>query len=574
MTALPATDITRMACYRRTDDRDLIPLVSPTTVFGAGSNGSDTFSWGFDFRIDGATYTGSTVCGNPFLDLIGFDPGGARNTLFGAYNCPLITPWMDNAGSTAVSVGYLKAEVQGEAPERRCVFEWYFQTDIDHPTTDCDRAKLQVVLYETWDRIEFRYGALESIGSPDRSGYSAAIGIRGDTTSEDRRRSVLTDALPFGGSDSSTPDYAVAPDDWPACTYVFEPAYPYVGRVMPIGPDELTGLQDPYAAPIRKLTNNLHHLWLKHSPALMNVAPYFASGSSKGHIDQSIVQISEPSVDVLEYDFRTVTYCETANTSVGLSFGKNNVDAPDPDDDSDWTELASATLSPAIGTIEWPTFQAVLEPASDDGLTNRLYRWRFTCSSLTGGANKHLKVLGLMATPRGVGEIDPALGTASGFKFVSIAQFVQEGASIHPETYNRIWKGAAGLMASRHQRLFSIAIPFVHGATPKGALQFTADAAKPARTIGVAPCSFVGQGGATLRVTAYAYDTSASGGHLYVSERGGGTGCDLDVAEGPGYLVTAQTLRVLTDQPTLAAIVQPGSEMHLLDLHADWVPTE
>lgn len=568
MPALKATDMTRMLVHRRSADTRFYPLDSPTSVLGANSSAAASFSWGFDFRLDGTAYTSAYLSGRGFVDFTNAAPGADPAVFFGSTNLPLIAAWWDDC-ATADTVGYVKAEVQGTAPFRRCVIEWYIKLLSTQTGTDYERGKVQAVLFETWDRVELRYGALEVGGSPSRTGYGAVAGICADMAGGNRRRSFLSDTLVLGGRDSATPAYAVAPTDWPAVAFVAEPNYPFTGRFLGIGADELSGLQTAYSDPVRKLANDVNWHFLCHAPPLVNVAPYYDGGATVGANDQSIVQPIVPSADGLEYDVRIVTY-GTA-TLATLAVAQNDVAEPDPDTAGDWTDIDTTAEATISGLTEWSPLSLTI-PAATTAL-----RFRVTCS----GTDK-VRIMAIMVTPRVTDLIDLAAGAGSGFEFMGLGQIIQEGASIHPEWYNRAWRNPARVMADRRQRLFSMAIPFVHGGTPKVALTLDSTAAQTARTIGLSPASFVGQGGATVRISAYAYDTGSDGtnSHVYVSERGGGGGASLTIpnnGSGAGadtYGLVETTLEVTRGEPAFAVTMEPVTELHLLALSIDWVPGE
>lgn len=568
MPALKATDITRMVVYRRTDDVALIPLDSPTTVLGANSTATANFSWAFDFRLDGTAYTGGDISARGFVDFTGAAPGSNPSVFFGSTDLPLIAAWWDDC-ATADTVGYVKAEVQGTAPFRRCVIEWYVKLLAAQDGTNYERGKVQAVLFETWDRVELRYGALEVGGSPSRTGYGAAVGLCADMTGGNRRRSFIADALALGGDDSATPDYAVAPADWPAWTWVAEPAFPFVGRFLPISQDEVSGLQDRYNAPMRKLANNVNFLFLCHAPPLINAAPVSRQVLSNQimYEDQSIVQVIVPSADSLEYVVRVVTFGDNVTASA-LSISSNDIAEPDPNDAADWTEIGTGAIANSSGLVEWDPVTITIDAAV------RLLRFRFTAA-----VGDNLSVLAVMVTPRVTDLIDLAAGAGSGFKFMGIAQLVQQGASVHPEWYNRAWRDVARVLADRRQRLFSVSVPYEHGASPKGVANLGTTASKPAYLAGLAPCSFLGQGGATVRLVAYAYDETA-GGVLSVSERGGGTGAQLTIAnmgngvDADSFGLYETTLKLIRDEPAIALMAKAAEKIHALDVHLDWVPGE
>ncbi|MCC6623357.1 MAG: hypothetical protein IT385_19010, partial [Deltaproteobacteria bacterium] len=141
------TSLTKMLITRRTTDRELIPLDSPTTAVGANSTTIATgISIGFTFRFDGVNYTTCALSPRGFLRFAGTVTSGTNNLSSSDSNV-LLAPWWD-AIETAVTVGYIKYETMGTAPWRIFVAEWYCNLSDTYDGTNYVRAKFQVVLYE------------------------------------------------------------------------------------------------------------------------------------------------------------------------------------------------------------------------------------------------------------------------------------------------------------------------------------------------------------------------------------------------------------------------------------------
>ena len=163
-------------------DGGLLTLSSPTTLLGAGldDDSSASTAIGFTFPLDGLSCTNFTANANGWALLYGSAPASVyANTLFGdAAPGALVAPWWDDL-RTAVTIGYVKTELQGASPNRCRVIEWKCYGQYSQNATDNDTLTFQAVLWES-GRIDFRYGTVANNGSPTRTAYSATVGVRGD----------------------------------------------------------------------------------------------------------------------------------------------------------------------------------------------------------------------------------------------------------------------------------------------------------------------------------------------------------------------------------------------------------
>jgi PKD repeat protein len=127
---------------------------------------------GFNFSFEDRSYSTFWVSPDGWLKLGGTSSTSAFSNLLTSTtiaNSPLLCPfWDDLATGTTGSVKYL---VTGSSPNRILKVQWY--VPIPRNTTGPANSTFQIWLYETSNKIEYRYG---DIGS---STSSASIGIRG-----------------------------------------------------------------------------------------------------------------------------------------------------------------------------------------------------------------------------------------------------------------------------------------------------------------------------------------------------------------------------------------------------------
>jgi PKD repeat protein len=127
---------------------------------------------GFNFEFEEKTYTNFFVAPDGWLKLGGssatssFTNGIASTTIS---NAPLLCAfWDDLATGTTGSVKYL---VTGSSPNRILKVQWF--VTIPRLTTAAANSLFQIWLYETSNRIEYRYGFIGTAAS------TASVGIRG-----------------------------------------------------------------------------------------------------------------------------------------------------------------------------------------------------------------------------------------------------------------------------------------------------------------------------------------------------------------------------------------------------------
>jgi len=544
------TSIDKLLIYRRTDDTDLIPLDSPTTLLGANSTSNAAVSFGFSFEFDGAVRTGGQVFAYGYLRLAGTLNSSTNSNLFAASTNELIAPLYD-FWETADTVGYIKSETQGVAPFRRCVIEWYVNLRQGQTGSVYDRMKFQCVLYETWNRIEFRYGAVETAGSPSRTLYSASIGIKGPTNVVATNfRDCWVENKTLGGSNTTSTQTIAYPGTWPAWALVIEPVYPMVGRYLPIGFEDLAGLVRADSEPFRKLCNNNNWLWCKHAPPLINVCPYTTEGTAHTFVFPVI-----PSAEAKQYTVRIGVW-STAGGTVVISIGGDNAANPQPGTDAHWTTLTGGSASPTAGAgaLTWLTPMTVTIP--DDA---SYLRFKFTNS---GGSS--YQVHSILVAPVEQTDVDYTTPlTSSGWIAASIGQIAQQGAAIHPELINRLFRNVARVLADRRQCLWSFAQSSV-----STRISHTGDGTAVQYAYG--PASIRGQAGATVTVRLFAKE-GVDSAKVRVGEIGGSS-VVFTVTGGGSYLAYQATLRLVSDEPVIYMHATSKSDLVLLTCLVEWQP--
>lgn len=127
---------------------------------------------GFTFAYEGTNYTQFSVTPDGFLKL-GSPVAVSQfsNSIVSTTNVPKLFPfWDDLATGTTGNVTYL---VTGSAPDRILKVQWF--VTIPRNTTGPANSTMQAWLYETSNKIEFRYG---TVGG---NSTSASLGINGAT---------------------------------------------------------------------------------------------------------------------------------------------------------------------------------------------------------------------------------------------------------------------------------------------------------------------------------------------------------------------------------------------------------
>lgn len=561
---MAATDIDKLVFYRRGDDADLMTLVEPTTAIGANSTGSAlAIPIGFTFHIDGVAYTSIDLFAYGFARFAGSETSANGAQLFAATTSVILAPWWDNL-ETADTVGYVKYEMQfpprfepgvkstpaGTEPWRRFVIEWYVNLQAGQTGTDYDRVKFQLVLYETSDRFDFRYGTISTAGSPSRASYSAAVGMKGVTSVDtDNYRDFSEDLLDLGASNTTTNSNIDASADWPTHTKVAEPAWPMCGRAFLVPLELLTGMQDPYAEPIWYIANFVNWLMLNHRPALVDFSPW----QEAQYQEVSYALPCTPSEDGLTYDVYVQTY--SAGGDLRIVIDEDIGTYPDPTNDAVWNNLVTEdAIGAAAGWREWTVFQ--ITPSVG---TRAL---RVTASHESAGT---ILLGSVLIVPEQLDDIDIDAYPASGARAMSIAQLRQEGAAVHPEWYNRARATIRALLLSRKQMLWSSIWPDSSKAT------IAATTARPSRVIGIAPASLSGWPGQTVMARTIAHSVGDGVG-ITLAEDGGAAASFSVPLTSAGYSITECELELVSDEPMLRCTSRPNGNLSPIAVCVEWAP--
>lgn len=551
---MASTDIDRLVVYRRVDDTELLPMSAPTTIIAAevGGNTMVTASFGFSFNFDGVAYTQAGVSVNGYARLAGTVTTSINSNLFAVSADVVLAPWWDWQ-KTAFTDGYVKTETQGTAPFRRWICEWSTVWN-NHTATDYDRMTYQLVLYETRDKSEFRFGPRVRMGSPTT--MSASTGFKGNTTTVSTNyRAGEKDELALGGY-TATPATNLTATSYDALTTLgIEPAWPMCGRYIDIPTSDISGLQDPYANPAWALANNVNWLYCNHRPAALAIAPWYPDLTTTS---QYIVPVSGQPDHYAGSDILACVW--TASTAnVTLTIEPNIVADPDRFDDADWdVGLYTRTLS-TTGRTTWSTDQML---GWDDAVN--MTHLRITISS-----SVNCKLESLLIVPTEIDEVP--LGTrASGFRPQGLAQILQSGAAIHPEWYNRAWANAAYVLSARPQALWSSVWPYL--ASPSAGKYELLTSAGPAqfRRVGIASPSLIGYRGQTADVRIAAVAASGTGTLTVADDAGTG----VEFAVSSSYATQTGSLALRSDTPTIAATLSGSiTDCAPMAVVAYWTPT-
>jgi hypothetical protein len=534
----------------------LLPLVSPTTLVGAGSTaGLATQSMGFTFTFDGVDYSGTfAVRVSGYLRLAGTINSGVNSNLFASSSDVVLAPWWDGLG-TVTGTGYVKTELQGTAPWRRRVVEWHVGLV---GTSASGAVKFQCVLYETSGRIEFRYGPRS--GTPG-STPSASIGVKGNTSVVSaNRRDLWVDGLALGGSSSSATSNltTAAYDTLVGRGYVLEPNWPMCGRWIDI-PATLLAAPNPLTAPGPGLSpslawciaNNVHWLYCRHMPALVNISPV-----SQGYVEDPYYVVPvEPSQDNLTYRVEVQTYTASSGT-ITLDVQSALSSAPQPSDIGDWTSENDTTETVTAGYQDWGN---VVDVALDRNTTFV----RFAFDATFAGADD-VRLLSLIMRPIPLDDFDPTATFQSGFVPMGLGQLIQSDAGYHAEWLNRAYRNIARILADRWQALWSLSWP------EDTDYVYTGPSFTPVRVLGAAPASLPA---VRQRVVAevYGYDTN-DGATATFAERGGRSVTLTVDNNADTYQLYSGTLDLIGETPLVLFSVDPVAQWRASFCGLRWAP--
>jgi len=162
--------------YRKTTDTGRVALSSPTTLFASGvdSSISALTNIGFTFNFNNTDYTQFAACTDGYIQLGAADTADFTNDLIQVDTRTILCPWWDDLKTMGNGLRY---ELQGTSPNRKLVVD--FDSQIFWNDSD-PNLKFQVILYETTNRIEFRY---DDPASSSGASSSASVGAKITITS-------------------------------------------------------------------------------------------------------------------------------------------------------------------------------------------------------------------------------------------------------------------------------------------------------------------------------------------------------------------------------------------------------
>lgn len=201
-------------------DGTLLTLSTPATVIGNNwdEDHLDGIAIGFTFEFNGVPYTTINVDVNGWASLSGTPTSRPDNTSFNALeNTILLAPWWDNLGTFGSPAGEVKTETQGSGPNRTFIVQWSVTHGTTSSSSHFDKCVFQIVLYETTNKIEFRYADFTTTGAPTRTSYSATVGVKVDTTGglDDNHMDFFGTSIGSARTDLLVRNDALTVIDWP-----------------------------------------------------------------------------------------------------------------------------------------------------------------------------------------------------------------------------------------------------------------------------------------------------------------------------------------------------------------------
>jgi len=154
-----------------------VPINTTGTPLGLADDGEANITLPFSFTFYGVTSSNLRVGNNGGI-LFNATTGdvGVSNAALPAATPPLaILPFWDDMDSDTGDVYW---EVQGAAPNRVAIIEWYNRPHY----SNVGSATFEVLLYETTNEIRFQYADVDFGNATYNNGASATVGINRDAT--------------------------------------------------------------------------------------------------------------------------------------------------------------------------------------------------------------------------------------------------------------------------------------------------------------------------------------------------------------------------------------------------------
>ena len=194
------------------DEQVFIGTTAGTTTFSSGVASGTGFAIGFNFSLNGTTYTNFGVSTNGFIVLgngtfpIAGATAGFYTPISNSQTSGLVSAIsafaIDLQGQALSTITYLSA---GTAPNRTLTVQWsgYRRFNI----ASGDALNFQIVLNETSNRVDINYGTMTN-GST--SNLTTEVGIRGATNADFNNRSVTNGTNTWATSIAGSANTSVA----------------------------------------------------------------------------------------------------------------------------------------------------------------------------------------------------------------------------------------------------------------------------------------------------------------------------------------------------------------------------
>lgn len=195
----------------------LDPMTGATSVLLSSNDDTPTPApapIGFTFNYEGVDYTQYSVSPDGWVSLGGLAVSQYTNDITSTQNIPKLFPYWDDL-ATGLD-GYVKTTVTGTAPNRIFVTEWF--VTIPRNITGSANSTFQLWLYETTNKIEFRYGTM-GVGA-----MTASVGITGANSA--KYQSIT---IPGGTASSTAANNNVADQPVSGTIYTLLPPPPVSG---------------------------------------------------------------------------------------------------------------------------------------------------------------------------------------------------------------------------------------------------------------------------------------------------------------------------------------------------------
>lgn len=179
----------------------LEPMVGSTTVLPSFSDDVPTapLNIGFTFNLNQVDYTQCSISPDGWI-MLGTNAAASQNSnsVTSATNVPKIYPYWDNI-ATGTS-GSVETLLMGSAPNRIFIVQWL--VTIPRNVSGPANSAFQLWLYETSNKIEFRYG---SMGTTTTGSASSGITVNGTTYRSITFSSHTQSASSANNSNTTTP---------------------------------------------------------------------------------------------------------------------------------------------------------------------------------------------------------------------------------------------------------------------------------------------------------------------------------------------------------------------------------